>query len=112
MLQKKGIYAIAGLILVFAVVHLAFPPEHHDARTTGTVMFGGIAFLLMTSSIILSTRLSVFEDWFGGLDRMYQVHRVAGVFAALSALVHFFGVPKELPEGADPVANALFPSVP
>lgn len=112
MLQKKGIYAIAGLILVFAVVHLAFPPDHHDSRTTGTVMLGGIAFLLMTSSIVLSTRLEVFEDWFGGLDRMYQVHRVAGVFAAITALVHFFGVPKELPEGVDPVANAIFPSGP
>ncbi|WP_299501896.1 hypothetical protein [uncultured Roseobacter sp.] len=76
MLQKKGIFAIVGLVLVFAVVHLAFPPEQHDPRTTGTVMLGGIAFLLMTSSIILSTRLEVFEDWFGGLDRMYQVQRL------------------------------------
>ncbi|WP_366874495.1 ferric reductase-like transmembrane domain-containing protein [uncultured Roseobacter sp.] len=112
MLQKKGIFAIVGLVLVFAVVHLAFPPEQHDPCTTGTVMLGSIAFLLMTSSIILSTRLEVFDDWFGGLDRMYQVHRVAGVFAALTALVHFFGVPKELPEGVDPVANAIFPSGP
>lgn len=112
MLRKQGIFAIVGLILLFAIVHLAFPPEQHDPRTTGTVMLGGIAFLLMTSSIILSTRLEIFEDWFGGLDRMYQVHRVAGVFAALTALVHFFAVPKELPAGVDPVANAIFPSGP
>lgn len=112
MLQKKGVYAIVGLILVFAIVHLTLPPEHHDPRTTGTVMMGGIAFLLMTCSIFLSTRLEVLEDWFGGLDRMYQVHRVAGVFAALTALVHFFAVPKELPAGVDPVANAIFPSGP
>ena len=75
-------------------------------------MLGGIAFLLMTSSIILSTRLEILEDWFGGLDRMYQVHRVAGVLAALTALMHFFGVPKELPVGIDPVANPLIPSSP
>lgn len=112
MLRKRGVYVIVGLILVFVVVHLAFAPAHHAPRTTGTVMLGGIAFLLMTSSIILSTRLEVFEDWFGGLDRMYQVHRVAGVFAALTALVHFFAVPKELPVGIDPVANAIFPSGP
>ncbi len=112
MLQKKGIYAIIGFIAFFAVVHLAFAPEQHDPRTTGTVMLGGVAFLLMTCSIFLSTRLAVFEDWFGGLDRMYQVHRVAGVFAALTALVHFFGVPKELAKGVDPVANALVPSGP
>lgn len=112
MLKTTGLYAIAGLVIVFVVLHLGFPPEQHDPRTTGTVMLGGIAFLLMTSSIVLSTRLDVLEDWFGGLDRMYQVHRVAGVLAALTALVHFFGVPKELPEGVDPLTNALAPSAP
>ena len=75
-------------------------------------MLGGIAFLLMTCSIVLSTRLPAFEDWFGGLNRMYLVHKVAGVVSALFVLVHFFGVPKELPAGVDPVANALIPSVP
>ncbi len=112
MLKRNGFYAIGGLVLVFAVLHLSFAPEQHDPRTTGTVMLGGIAFLLMTSSIVLSTRLEVLEDWFGGLDRMYQVHRIAGVLAALTALVHFFGVPKELPEGVDPLTNALAPSAP
>jgi len=112
MLHKQGVLAIVGLITVFAVLHLGFAPDQHEPRTTGTTMLGGIAFLLMTCSIILSTRLEVFEDIFGGLDRMYQVHRVAGVFAALTALVHFFGVPKELPAEVDPVANAIFPSGP
>lgn len=112
MLRKQGLYAMIGLIVVFAILHLTLPPEQHDLRTTGTTMLGGIAFLLMTSSILLSTRLSVFEDWFGGLDRMYQVHRVAGVFAALTALVHFFSVPKVLPAGVDPATNALVPSAP
>lgn len=112
MLRRKGVYAILAVVLIFVVVHLALPPEQHDRRTTGTVMLGGIAFLLMTASIVLSTRLAIFEDWFGGLDRMYQVHRVAGTVAALAALVHFFGVPKELPADADPVVNSLAPSGP
>ncbi len=112
MLKLTGPAAIAGVILAFVVLHLGFPPEAHDPRTTGTTMLGGIAFLLMTSSVLLSTRAELFEEWFGGLDRMYQVHRVAGTFAALFALVHFFGVPKELPPGADPAANPLFPSMP
>ena len=112
MLNKKGVISIAGLIVLFVVLHLAFSPENHGPRTTGTTMLGGIAFLLMSCSVILSTRLEIFEDMFGGLDRMYQVHRVAGVFAAVTALVHFFGVPKELPADADPIANALVPSAP
>ena len=112
MLRRRGLYAILALIATFAVLHLGFPPEQHGPRMTGTTMLGGIAFLLMTSSIVLSTRLDILEDWFGGLDRMYQVHRVAGVFAALFALMHFFGVPKDLPPGVDPVANPLVPSSP
>lgn len=110
MLKQQGVYLISGLIALFVLLHLGFAPDGHGLRTTGTTLLGGIAFLLMTSSVVLSTRLEVFEDLFGGLDRMYQVHRVAGVFAALFALVHFFGVPKDLPEGADIVANLTFPS--
>jgi predicted ferric reductase len=75
-------------------------------------MLGGVALLLMTVCIVLSTRAKVLEDLFGGLDRMYQVHRVVGVCAALVALSHFFVVPKELPPGADPASNSLVPSVP
>jgi len=112
MLRRQGPLAIATVLLLFIILHLGFPPDAHGPRTTGTTMLGGIAFLLMTSSVILSTRLEIFEDLFGGLDRMYQVHRVAGTFAAIFALVHLFGVPKELPVGVDPVANAMVPSVP
>ncbi len=112
MLRQQGLAALIGVIAVFVILHLGFAPEQHDARITGTTMLGGIAFLLMTSSVVLSTRLGVFEDLFGGLDRVYQVHRVAGTFAAVFALVHFFGVPKELPSGVDPIANALVPSAP
>ena len=84
MLRQQGPLAIAAVVLLFVILHLGFPPEAHAARTTGTTMLGGIAFLLMTSSVALSTRLEIFEDLFGGLDRMYQVHRVAGTFAARS----------------------------
>lgn len=112
MLKRQGVLAVIGLIAVFSLLHIIFAPELHDPRTTGTTLLGGIAFLLMTCSIALSTRASVFEDWFGGLDRMYQVHRVLGVLAAVFALVHFFGVPKELPAGADPSQNPLVPSAP
>lgn len=112
MLRKQGIYVIIGVILVFAALHLGFAPDGHAPRTTGTTMLGGIAFLLVTFSIVLSTRLSIFEAWFGGLDRMYQVHKMAGVIAALIVLAHFFGVPKELPPGIDPLTNPMVPSAP
>lgn len=110
MLRLQGINALIAIIAVFFALHLAFAPEHHALRTTLSTLLGGIAFLLMTTSVVLATRLEVFEEMFGGLDRMYQVHRVAGTFTAVFALVHFFSIPKELPEGVDPVLNSTFPS--
>lgn len=112
MLRKQGVYVIIGVIVVFMALHLGFAPLGQAPRTTGTTMLGGIAFLLITFSIVLSTRLTVFETLLGGLDRVYQVHKVAGVSAGLFVLVHFFGVPKELPPGVDPIANPMVPSAP
>ncbi len=112
MLKRQGVLLILGLIAVFGLLHVVFAPTDHDSRTTATTLLGGAAFLLMTCSVVLSTRAPVLEDWFGGLDRMYQTHRVVGVLAALLALVHFFGVPKELPAGVDPLQNPLVPSAP
>ena len=112
MLRLQGVNAIVAMLVLFAILHLCFAPEQHTVRTTVTTMLGGIAFLLMTCSVVLATRLEVFEEMFGGLDRMYQVHRVAGTFVAIVALVHFIGVPGELPQGADPEKNPLIPSVP
>lgn len=112
MFLNKGQMAIIFVITLFVVLHVGFSPAEHEIRTTMATLIGGIAFLLMTSAVVLSTRLEVFEDWFGGLDRMYQVHRVAGVFTAVFALFHFFGVPKDLPAGIDPSLHSLVPSSP
>lgn len=112
MLRLQGVNFILGTIILFMILHIGLAPEHHDIRITGTTMLGGIAFLLMTISVILTTRLNIFESIFGGLDRMYQVHRVAGTSVAIFALFHFVGVPKELPVGVDSALNSLIPSAP
>lgn len=112
MLKRQGIFAIIGFIAVFILLHLGLPPAHYSPRILGGTMLGGVAFLLMTVAMVLSTRAKPLEDLFGGLDRMYQAHRVVGVSAAMLAFVHFFVVPKELPPSADPAANSLVPSVP
>lgn len=112
MLKRRGILLIVAVLALFAGLHLGFAPDTHEPRTTGTTMLGGMAFLLMTLSILLSTRLKIAEDLLGGLDRMYQLHKVCGVIAGLLVLVHFFGVPKELPPGTDANAMSLFPSGP
>ena len=83
MLRLQGINVIVAIIAVFVVAHLAFTPEQHTIRTTMSTLLGGVSFLLMTFSVVLATRLEIFEEMFGGLDRMYQVHRVAGTFTAV-----------------------------
>ena len=106
MLNKQGPLAIAGLIAVFAAVHFGLAGERFDPSVAGPVMLGGIAYLLMTCSIVLATRAPFLEGLFGGLDRMYQVHKFCGIFSLLLILPHFFLAPKELPPGADPAVNA------
>ena len=112
MLNRNGVWALCAIIAIFVIVHMTSAPADRHPSITGSIMLGGIAFLLMTASILLSTRLAIFEDMFGGLDRSYQVHRTAGVIASIFVLVHFFTSPKELPTGADPIANAMVPSSP
>lgn len=112
MLKRTGILLIIAMLALFAGLHLGLAPDTHEPRTTGATMLGGMAFLLMTISILLSTRMKTAENLFGGLDRMYQVHKYCGVIAGLLVLAHFFGVPKELPPGADPQVMSLFPSGP
>lgn len=112
MLNRKGIVLIIAVLAIFASLHFSFAPEAHEPRTTGSTLLGGMAFLLMTISIVLSTRMKIAEKLFGGLDRVYQVHKYCGVIAGLLVLAHFFGVPKELPPDVDPVEMTLFPSGP
>lgn len=43
----------------------------------------------MAFALILSVRPRVVEGYFGGLDKMYQVHKYLGIFAMLLFLGHF-----------------------
>ncbi len=112
MLNRTGIFIIVAILAAFAGLHIGFAPQEHGLRTTLATLLGGSAFLLMTVSIVLSTRVGAAEALFGGLDRMYQVHKVCGVLAGLLVLFHFLGVPKELPPGAEEAGMALVPSAP
>lgn len=100
MLRLQGINAIIALITAFVLMHLAFVPEEHTFRTTFSTLLGGIGFLLMTCSVVLATRLEIFEEMFGGLDRMYQVHRVAGTFTAVLPLCTSSQFRKNFPQAS------------
>lgn len=110
--MKKGVLGIFAILVLFAVLHLGFSPSETGIRATAATFIGGTAFLLMTMTIVLATRPRVLEDVFGGLDRMYQVHKKMGVVAGLLVLVHFFAAPKEMPAGFEQYTEQLVPSSP
>ncbi|UZD90311.1 ferric reductase-like transmembrane domain-containing protein [Cognatishimia activa] len=112
MTKRAGIFGIVSILGLFALLHIGFANDEISPRALGATLVGGIAFLLMATSIFLATRPSVLEDAFGGLDRMYQVHKTCGVIATILVLVHFFASPKEIPEGIVATADVTFPSSP
>jgi predicted ferric reductase len=49
---------------------------------------GLLGIVLFACTLILSARLSFLEDYFGGLDRMYNVHHIMGTFAFILLSIH------------------------
>jgi predicted ferric reductase len=91
---KIGVWVI-GLLTVFPVIVWLFM-KPIDVRFESTFMtwtsigqFSGIVGSTFFSlALILSARLHFFEEYFGGLDRMYNMHHKIGVIAFLTLLVH------------------------
>ncbi|WP_373316000.1 ferric reductase-like transmembrane domain-containing protein [Cohnella xylanilytica] len=61
--------------------------------------------ILMAFALLLATRSRVLERFFGGLDRMYALHRQAGTWIFLLLLLHFLVMPlnpDQVPPGRAP----------
>ena len=112
MTSRKGVSAILGILAVFWVVHLVFAAPAAGMRAVVATLIGGTAYILMAIAIFLAARPGFVESAFGGLDRMYRVHKFCGVSAGLLVLAHFFAAPKSIPEGIDPTGVAMAPSAP
>lgn len=68
---------------------LAFKDARGDESNVGFALFiGSVSILLMAWSNILSTRVSLLEELFGGLDRMYRWHRWFGALAVGAMWLH------------------------
>jgi predicted ferric reductase len=53
---------------------------------------GLLAIAWMSVAMILATRPQWTERWFGGLDKMYRLHKWVGISALVVALGHWLGV--------------------
>lgn len=82
-----------GIVLILAALlaPLIWYAEWIAGRD-GTAMFsqyiGSVAIIAMAIAQLLSTRMQWLETVFGGLDRMYVIHKWLGITAILSLLIH------------------------
>lgn len=82
-----------------AVSWLAFDGAVGEGGNAAFAQFiGATSILLMSWSFILAIRLSRLEPFFGGLDRMYRVHRWCGALAVVAMFLHTSSDP-ELDQG-------------
>ena len=81
-----------GPVAVFATSLLAWPAFAGATGDEGNVAFGlyigAVSIMLMAWSFILALRLRRLEPLFGGLDKMYRVHRWAGSLAVVAMWLH------------------------
>lgn len=92
--MSRGTAYIFASIVFFAAIHFGFSGTGIALKSGIATFLGGTAFMLMAWAIVLSTRPSWLENAFGGLDRMYQNHKLIGVSVLLLILAHFFTIPK------------------
>jgi predicted ferric reductase len=86
-------YLIVILIVVGSAI-AAIPAINYTNVTTAISLEAAMAaFILMSISLLLSTRMKIFEVVFGGLDRLYVAHRRIGYAVLAFILVHYFYTP-------------------
>ena len=97
MKRNTGVIVIIALVLLNIVVWVVFPPENDGRenfiRQYAGEVIGATNIILMAVSLFLSTRPKWAEPYFGGLDKMYVIHRHTSTAAFLLIFVHILTVP-------------------
>ncbi len=99
MVRLRPIFALAGTLALnamFWTVALAtapgpWPPVHVAAEFLSTT-----ALLVMSTNLMLATRAKPFEDFFGGLDKVFTSHRLNGLTAVALLSTHFLVMPESV----------------
>lgn len=81
--------------IVFLFIFIAVPGTltfasagHETASNLAALLAGTIAFSLMTANIILAARVRGLEQWVGGLDRVYELHKWTGALVLVLIVAH------------------------
>lgn len=90
--KKRGVYAIYGTLLLTFLLWLLSKSRVQEIFNYPFASLNQISALLGTVlfswSLLLSTRLKVIEDIFGGLDKVYLIHRKTSKFGFLLIVLH------------------------
>lgn len=91
---RKGMWAVAVSFAAYAALywhHVIAAGLPLDAQFS--YFAGSCSVICMVLGMLLSTRPRAVETSFGGLDRMYRLHKHLGVAAMLLFMAHFATVP-------------------
>lgn len=106
---------VLSLIPVFLLFFLG--PEansfssYSDITHTFGEIFGLVGMAMFALTFVLSTRIKVIENIFGGLDKVYIVHGILGGMALILILFHpIFLVLRFIPSNISTAAKYLLPS--
>ena len=96
MVRLRPGLALAGTFLLNAVfwsVALTTTPGPWPPLRVGAEFLSTSALLIMSTNLMLVTRARPFEDFFGGLDKLFTSHRLNGLTAAALISAHFLVMP-------------------
>ncbi|MDG4789365.1 FAD-binding oxidoreductase [Micromonospora sp. WMMD1102] len=94
---RVGAVAVVGIVVVNVVAWALFWPADDGRpnflRQAVAEFAASTAVLLFAVALVLATRASWIEPFFGGLDRMYRAHRRAAVAGFVLLVAHVTVVP-------------------
>ena len=91
---RKGVWGVAALFAGYAALywyHVIAAAMPFAAQIS--YFAGSCSVICMALGLFLSARPRAVETSFGGLDRMYKLHKYLGVAALLLFIAHFATVP-------------------
>lgn len=83
-----SVASVGPLLVVASCLIWWWPYTGTDTTVALGLFTGTVAIVLMSWSFVLAVRLRWLEPLFGGLDRMYSVHRWSGVLAIGAMFLH------------------------
>ena len=81
---------LSGIWLLSDAVYLDAVPANFFAWRNVLMQWSGVlAIGLMSVAVLLAVRPVSVEPWFGGLDKMYRLHKWLGIAALIVSVVHW-----------------------